>query len=232
MVQGKTRLRIVFLVGDAPPHMDYKDDVKYPETCKRAFEKGILINTIQCGNDPTCRRHWQVIAAAASGEYVAIAQSGGVVVVTTPFDAELIEVGRRLFDTALIYGDAVVQREGAAALERAKKLAGASAADRVAFAAKSRRLGPFDLIDAIRLRGVKLESVGESELPSSLRGLSKTRRHEVVQRIVNRRAEFYAQAVRLEEKRAVAQAGRGKGGFDAQVLGLLRKQAAKFDIKY
>src|SRR4051794_6136845 len=45
----KRTLRIIFLVGDAPPHMDYKDDVKYPDTCKRAVEKGILVNTIQCG---------------------------------------------------------------------------------------------------------------------------------------------------------------------------------------
>src|SRR4051794_37265142 len=27
-------LRIIFLVGDAPPHMDYADDVKYPDTCQ------------------------------------------------------------------------------------------------------------------------------------------------------------------------------------------------------
>src|SRR5262249_277476 len=46
----KETLRIIFLVGDAPPHMDYKDDVKYPETCKLASEKGIIINTVQCGN--------------------------------------------------------------------------------------------------------------------------------------------------------------------------------------
>src|SRR4051812_17387304 len=34
-------LRIVFLGGDPPPHMDYKDDVKYPETCKLASGQGI-----------------------------------------------------------------------------------------------------------------------------------------------------------------------------------------------
>ena len=33
-------LRIIFLVGDAPPHMDYTDDVKYPETCKKAVQEG------------------------------------------------------------------------------------------------------------------------------------------------------------------------------------------------
>src|SRR5690348_8163032 len=35
----KKTLRIIFLVGDAPPHMDYSDDVKYPDTCKKACEK-------------------------------------------------------------------------------------------------------------------------------------------------------------------------------------------------
>src|SRR3954462_12389942 len=33
----KKALRIIFLVGDAPPHMDYKE-VKYPLTCKKAVE--------------------------------------------------------------------------------------------------------------------------------------------------------------------------------------------------
>src|SRR5207237_6484966 len=28
----KRTLRMIFLVGDAPPHMDYADDVKYPDT--------------------------------------------------------------------------------------------------------------------------------------------------------------------------------------------------------
>src|SRR4029079_10295992 len=85
----KKTLRIIFLVGDAPAHMDYTDDVKYPETCKLAVEKGILINTIQCGNDHQCTRHWKDIAERASGEYVAIAQAGGVRVVASPFDAKL-----------------------------------------------------------------------------------------------------------------------------------------------
>ena len=42
----KDTLRIIFLVGDAPPHMDYKDDVKYPESCKLATAQGIIVNKI------------------------------------------------------------------------------------------------------------------------------------------------------------------------------------------
>src|SRR3954467_1565146 len=39
----KKSLRIIFLVGDAPPHMDYRDDVKYSDTCQKAATRGILI---------------------------------------------------------------------------------------------------------------------------------------------------------------------------------------------
>jgi len=59
--------RVIFLVGDAPPHMDYQDDVKYPETCQKAAEKGIIINTIQCGNIPSCTPIWMEIAQKSKG---------------------------------------------------------------------------------------------------------------------------------------------------------------------
>src|SRR5438874_8221354 len=85
-------LKIIFLVGDAPPHMDYTDDVKYPETCKKAVEKGIIINTIQCGTDSDCTRHWKDIAVKSEGSYVGIQQDGGIVAVATPFDKRLGEI--------------------------------------------------------------------------------------------------------------------------------------------
>src|ERR1700704_218647 len=34
--KDRDTLRVIFLVGDAPPHMDYSDDVKYPDTVKLA----------------------------------------------------------------------------------------------------------------------------------------------------------------------------------------------------
>src|SRR5262245_40565823 len=90
--EDKKTLRIIFLVGDAPPHMDYTDDVKYPETCKEACKKGIINNTIQCGNDSECMRTWKDIAVKSEGSYVGIQQDGGVVAVATPFDKRLAEI--------------------------------------------------------------------------------------------------------------------------------------------
>src|SRR5262245_59887548 len=47
--QDGSTYKLIFLVGDAPPHMDYQDDVKYPQTLELAGKKGIIVNTIQCG---------------------------------------------------------------------------------------------------------------------------------------------------------------------------------------
>src|SRR5262249_44377336 len=68
--------RLSCLAGDAPPHMDYPDDVKYPESCKQAVLKDIIINTVQCGNHPETRKYWLDICRRAEGQYVQIGADG------------------------------------------------------------------------------------------------------------------------------------------------------------
>ena len=52
---GDTR-RIVFLVGDAPPHMDYAQDTKYPVTLAVARQKDIIVNAVLAGDRPATPR--------------------------------------------------------------------------------------------------------------------------------------------------------------------------------
>ena len=53
MPWAEDALRLVFLVADAPPHMDYADDVPYVKTLKSAVAKGIKIfPTAASGLDP------------------------------------------------------------------------------------------------------------------------------------------------------------------------------------
>jgi hypothetical protein len=40
--------RLIFLVGDAPPHMDYEGDFDYRKESQAAFERGIVIDVIGC----------------------------------------------------------------------------------------------------------------------------------------------------------------------------------------
>ena len=83
--QGPEVSRIVFLVGDAPPHMDYAQDVKYPEVLKIARERDIVVNAVQAGEARDTMRVWREIAQMGNGVYIPIPQDGGkVVVIETP----------------------------------------------------------------------------------------------------------------------------------------------------
>src|SRR5690606_15017426 len=59
--QDTRTYRAVFLVGDAPPHMDYQDDVPFPRTVAEAAERGIVINTVQCGQRESTHQVWASI---------------------------------------------------------------------------------------------------------------------------------------------------------------------------
>ena len=96
--------QIVFLVGDAPPHVDYQDEPTTADTTAEAVKAGLIVNTIQCGNMPGTQEAWQAIARSGEGQYFAIAQDGGVQAIATPYDKELSELGARIGSTFVAYG--------------------------------------------------------------------------------------------------------------------------------
>ncbi len=235
----KKTLRLLFLVGDAPPHMDYTDDVKYPETCKKACEKGIIINTVQCGGDPECAKAWRDICAKAEGSYVQIEQNGGVVAITTPFDKELGVLNDDLTKTTLVFGDRRKQMEGKDKVSAATALPTSTKADRAGFGGKDGRVATYDLLDAVKAKEVELEKLKKDELPDELKKLSLKDQKAYLEKLDKKRAELRKKAVELDKKRTdyiqaeLKKKGKdGKSAFDNQVLEILRKQAKKSNINY
>ena len=92
--ENEQAYQVIFLVGDAPPHMDY-NEVRYPEIVASAAEKGIVINTIQCGDIPHTIAPWTQIAKLSNGEFFQVEQAGGAVAFTTPFDEKIAELSAK-----------------------------------------------------------------------------------------------------------------------------------------
>jgi Mg-chelatase subunit ChlD len=239
----KKTLRILFLVGDAPPHMDYADDVKYSETCKKACEKGIIINSIQCGNDVECQKHWKEICKRAEGSYAQIAQSGGVVAVATPYDKDLATINTELARTTVVYGGVEMRKHSEMKAKEAEALPLSAAADRAAFAGKSEKAAAYDLLASIKSGKVKLEDLKKDELPKEMQKMDRKQQKEHLDKLEKRRAELNKKAVELDKKRgdyikdelvkrAKKEGKDAKDSFDNQVLESLRKQAKKYDIDY
>ncbi|MBI3410117.1 MAG: VWA domain-containing protein [Planctomycetes bacterium] len=233
--KDKKTLKMIFLVGDAPPHMDYPDDVKYPDTCKLAVKNDIIINTVQCGNDAQCRKYWQDICRLAEGSYVQIDQKGGpIVTIATPFDKDLAKINEEISKTTLVFGSKEAQMDAKGKAEVNAKLAAPAAADRAAFYARAGKGGTaYDLLTNIQKGTVKLESLKKDELPPELQKLTLEEQKAYLKKLEERRKDLSEEAIALDKKRnefiAKKQTedakGRARDSFDNQVLQILQTQA-------
>ncbi|HEY4281921.1 MAG TPA: hypothetical protein VGM62_02580 [Chthoniobacterales bacterium] len=235
-------LKIIFLVGDAPPHMDYPNSPKYPDLCREAARKDLIINTVQCGDMADTRPIWQEIAKLSEGNYVAIAQSGNMQVVSTPMDKELASLNGRISKTLIPYGDVRLQREVRVKSEIAAAAPMAAMADRLSYNSKTGRgvQGGGELIDALNTSELKLEAIDQKQLPEEFQKLDKSELQKRVDKARGERAELQKKVTELSKKREdyiAAEnkrlAAEGKGNaFDAKVAETLKAQAAKKGIVY
>ncbi len=228
-------LRVVYLIGDAPPHMDYPDDVKYPVTCREAQKRGIWINAIQCGTDNDCTKHWKEIASLSNGAFVQVQQVGNVKYFSSPHDARLQEIQRELLGTVLYWGPSSKRDADQARARVLTNLASNYAADRMAFYAREGRVAPFDLIDGMRSGSARLELIKADELPAELKGLTGKDRRDALDKVIRKRSALLREAADLDRKRTAtlqSELSRTPDQLDAQLLDALRRQAKKYRMKY
>src|SRR2546421_6394322 len=235
-------LKIIFLVGDAPPHMDYPNGPKYPDLCREAAKKDLIINTIQCGEMAETKSIWQEIAKLSEGSYIGISQSGNVAVISTPMDKELSRLNERIGATLIPYGDSKLQAEVHAKYAAAKSAPVSEMADRLTYNSKTGKAvqGRGELVDALNDNKLKLEEIDQKQLPTELQKLDRNELQKRIAKTRDERADLQKQIVEASKKReAYIQsenkrlAAEGKGdAFDQKVTETLHAQAAKKGISY
>jgi Mg-chelatase subunit ChlD len=248
--QSSARLaQVIFLVGDAPPHDDYRDEEDTVVTAATAVQMGMIVNTIQCGSMAETTRVWQAIAQRGQGQYFAIAQNGGVQTIATPYDEQLGELATKLGGTYVAYGGGAGEAgesyreasKSAADSTEAKvytSVARAAQAERALNKAVNRVAYVGDLLQNIENGSAKLESVKDEDLPADLRQLAPEARKQEVERRLSARREMRAQIVSLSKQRdeyiaaeRKKQNGGKESGFDAAVSAALKAQLARKGIK-
>lgn len=228
-------LKVVFLVGDAPPHMDYERDVPYARTCEEAVRAGIVLNTLRCGGDPATERVWTEIARLSEGVYASIPQEGSQAI-ATPYDERLADLGGALGRTLVAFGDRKVRVAAEAKLDGGAKMAAASGAgaDRAEVLRKTKSLDDADLVEAVAEGTVNLEDLPADKLPEEMKAMTAGERRAHVEKKSAEREALRREMADLETKRGafLAEAAKkaaagGKSSFDLEVSKTLRAQAAK-----
>ena len=244
--QDQSTYKVVFLVGDAPPHMDYQDDVKYPQIVAAAAAKGIIVNTIQCGSLSDTVAPWQHIAALGQGRYFTVEQAGSAVAIATPFDARIATLTAELDGTRLYYGSPEQQAAMAAKVDATDRLnAEASVAARarrgsfnVSAAGASNLLGERELVDDVASGRVDLAKVPAAELPAAVAALPPAEQREMLAETAEKREELKRQIAALAAERdayiraEVDAAGGAADSLDQQIYEAVREQAAPLGLEY
>lgn len=238
-------LKIMFVVGNERADQDQdKERFDFEKVAKRAIEAGIVVNTIYGGDVDLAEAEpqWQRIAKLTDGHYSRIDLSGGVVSFATPYDDELVKLNGELNGTYVPFGRD--GREGLGCMEEqdraAMEAAPASApkdtiAQRVACkAGRFYQTSDWDLVEACKREGFKLEEVKDEDLPEAMRGMTLDQKKEYLAKMDAERArvkariqEVAAQRERFIEAEIEKNALDAESGFDAVVKRAVREEAER-----
>ena len=220
--------KMIFLVGDAPP-ASRGEVPHFDDTVKVAAEKQIVINAIRCGDDTDTAQAWQRIAMIGHGEFSTIRQDGGVQQIATPYDDKLAELGRKVDETTVVYGDATVHAAYEGKMAAAAAAPAPAKADRAAYIAKGGGAAPppEDIVGAVATGSASVETIDTAKLPAEYQGKSKAElAKDLAQKAEERAAaqKELADVAKQRDEYLKTHAGAGEGGFDTAVKTTLEKE--------
>jgi len=216
--------RAIFIAGNEP---FTQGPVAYQDACKQAIEKGIVVNTIHCGDYNTgISGSWQAGAQMAEGDYLNIDSDRKVVHVTAPQDKVIIELNRKLNQTYIWYGERADQMRLRQEKQdrNAAKLSSSVAVERARVKASGAG-GQYanvnrDLVDTYEADNEALAGVAPEALPEPMRKMNEAERKAYVEQMAQKRAAIQKQIKELTaEREAYVAAERQKRADQAKQAG-------------
>ncbi len=233
--------KVIFIAGNE----DFlQGNVAYTKACKEAKNKGVIVNTIYCGDRMQgLSEHWNIGAECGNGSYTNINPDAELEDIPTPYDSTLFALNEQLNQTYISYGTKGAEK--AAMQSRLDKsnyeLNRSSAAKRVTVKGKTElyKNSEWDLVDAKNEDDQIFSSIDLNSLPDSLRTKSKVELEQIVE--LNRKKRIDVQKkiattsmqreTYLKDEKRQSAKGVAEKTLEMEVEKILRNQAAKFQLK-
>jgi hypothetical protein len=238
--------RTVFLVGDCPPHMDYRDDVKYPISCKTAKDKDIVLNTILMGNDHRAKQIWREIAICNQGSFTQVNMDANDILVQTPYDSVIAVISDRMDDTRLYYGNMEDKSAAKDKMTKSKTISVGSKvtakAQRAEYnttsAGKKGYYGDKELVEGYKTNKLKLENIRKEELPDEMKNMTEEEQKKFIEKRIAQRDSLQKELVKFTKLRQdyiskdlkSRKPGEVDSSFSNQIYKSIRKQTEKKKI--
>ena len=231
--------KTVFIAGNEP---FTQGPVQPDEVCRSSINKGIVVNTIHCGNESDgANGGWRRGAALAEGKFLTIDQDKAVAHIEAPQDKEISKLSVELNATYVSYGakgkEGLSNQTAQDSNAFAKAPAGAAEQRAITKSSANYYNTSWDLVDATKRGKMKLESVKDSELPEELRKLAPADRQAFIdqKQAERERLQKRIQELNKERQQFVAEKQKASGEaktLDTAIATTLREQAAKKEIRF
>ena len=236
--QNNSDYKVVFIAGNEP---FTQGDVDYKTACRSAIEKGIVVNTIFCGNyEQGIRTFWKDGADLADGKYMNIDQNQKIVHISAPQDKAIVKLGQELNQTYIAYGKA-----GKGKKERQKRQDknALSVNEEVMVQRSVAKSSPqysnatWDMVDAVKEGKVKIEDMKEEDLPEELKKMNKRERVEYVNKLKKKREDIQTKINKLNREREKYVTQKRKEisdelTLDEVLVKAIKEQASKKNYKF
>lgn len=213
--------------------------VKAELSCKEAIAKGIIVNTIHCGEETVgIDSGWKSGALLADGSFLNINQNAAVAHIESPQDDEIVKLNEKLNKTYIAYGEtgrSKLQAQSAQDSNALKKEKSGAAVNRAVTKSSTNYWNSsWDLGDASKAKDFDWNTVKEADLPEDLKKLDLEARKKYVADKLAERTKVREEIQKLNEARKVfvaekrkESAKEGETTLDVAVTNTVREQAIK-----
>jgi hypothetical protein len=234
--------KVIFISGNE----DFlQGNISYTLACGEAKKKGVIVNTIYCGDRlQGIREHWNLLGECGNGSFTNINSDAKPEDIPTPYDSTLITLNYKLNGTYIYYGANGQQKQVMQATADANNASinGYVGVNRIA--AKGQKSTYYnyswDLVDAKDEDKKVLDKIDYKTLPDSLRKKNKAELEAIINQKSNERSAIQKEIQDISKKRETyianekinkAKAGNNSQTLESEIEKIIREQATRFNMK-
>ncbi len=237
---SRNTYKVLFIAGNE----DYRQGlISYTQACKAANDKGVIVNTIYCGDKiQGIREHWNLGSECGNGSFTCINQNTVVADIATPYDSSLFALNDRLNTTYISYGNlGTANYQKQAEVDKMNYSKNTSAAiKRVSVKGKKElyKNSVWDLVDAHTDDSTIIKKIDKKTLPESLKNKSeseiqvivkikKTERTLIQKEIetLNKNRESY-----IAKEKTKTTTTSNQPTLESEIEKIIKEQAKRFDM--
>ena len=195
--------KVIFIAGNE----DFlQGNLHYTKACTEAKNKGVIVNTIYCGDKMQgIREHWNLAGECGNGSFTNINQNATEVDIPTPYDSLIYSYNEKLNGTYIAYGygGASYQKKQAQMDVANATMSKGAGIKRIKAKGNSAvyNNAKWDLVDAKASGGFDLATIDKKELPDSLKNKTTEELKKIVEEKSKERGTVQKEIATLNTQR-------------------------------